>query len=432
MAAGTVGVVMSVPGQTMGVSLYTDHLLHGLSISRTQLSLAYMLGTLSSALLLPMVGRLMDHLGVRLLGVIASIGLALSLAFLACTPFLLSTITVLTRWNPEWTGLTLAFVGFLGIRHFGQGQLTMTSRTMIGRWFERRRGFVFGLSGLFVAFGFGIAPLLLNHLIDRFHWRTSLFVIAGALVLMGGFAWLTFRNSPEECGLEIDGGLDKKPDMAPVTEMPSLTAPQAARTSAFWIFNLGLVGQALISTAVTFHMGRLAQLNGMSTAKAFSVFLPVAVLSTTCDLLGGLLSDRIPLKYLLATMQLGICLGLLGMQTYGTTGGFALTAIGLGVSNGLYSLLTGVVWPRLFGRTHLGAIAGLSMGWIVAGSAVGPYLFSLGLAAKGNFHEVLYLTLLLPAIVFVASFFANTPLRTANHADLSNTAQINLATRRQV
>ncbi|MGC8550883.1 MAG: MFS transporter [Acidobacteriaceae bacterium] len=417
MAAGTVGVVMSVPGQTMGVSVYTDHLLQGLSISRTQLSIAYMLGTLASAILLPMVGRLLDRLGARILGVIASIGLALSLAFLANSPSLLSRITAQTRWNPEWVGLALAFVGFLGIRHFGQGQLTMTSRTMIGRWFERRRGFVFGLSGLFVAFGFGIAPLLLNHLIDTFHWQTSLLVIAGALVLMAGFVWLTFRNSPEECGLEIDGGPAKKPNAVPVPEIPSLTAPQAARTSAFWIFNFGLVGQALISTAITFHMGRLAQLNGMSTAKAFSVFLPVAFLSTACDFLGGLLSDRIPLKYLLATMQLGMCLGLLGMQTYGTTSGFTMTAVGLGVSNGLYSLLSGAAWPRLFGRRHLGAIAGLSMGWIVAGSAVGPFLFSLGLDARGNFHAVLYLSLLLPAIIFLASFFANAPLRVAIHAD---------------
>jgi MFS family permease len=432
MVAGTIGVVMSVPGQTMGVSVYKNHLLQGLSISRTQLSLAYMLGTLASALLLPMMGRLLDRLGVRLLGVIATLGLALSLVFLACTPSLVSMIAAQTRWNPEWAGLALAFVGFLGIRHFGQGQLTMTSRTMIGRWFERRRGFVFGVSGLFVAFGFGIAPLLLNDLIDRFHWRTSLLVIAGALALMAGFVWLTFRNSPEECGLEIDGGPGKGPDMVPAPEMLSLTAAQAARTSAFWIFNFGLVGQALISTALTFHMGRLAQLNGISTAKAFSVFLPVAVLSTACDLLGGLLSDRIPLKYLLAIMQMGMCLGLLGMQTFGTATGFALTAIGLGVSNGLYSLLTGAAWPRLFGRTHLGAIAGLSMGWIVAGSAVGPYLFSLGLAAKGNFHEVLYLSLLLPAIVFAGSFFANAPLRIAAQADHADAPQINLAKRRQV
>jgi len=176
-------------------------------------------------------------------------------------------------------------------------------------------------------------------------------------------------------------------------------------------------------------MGRLAQLNGMSSAKAFSVFLPVAILSTTCDFLGGLVSDRIPLKYLLATMQLGMCLGLLGMQTYGTPSGFALAAVGLGVSNGLYSLLSGAAWPRLFGRRHLGAIAGLSMGWIVAGSAVGPFLFSLGLAARGNFHAVLYLSLLLPAFIFLASFFANAPLRIAIPTDNLNSPQITLASR---
>ncbi len=52
LAAGAVGVVMSIPGQTMGVSVFTDRLIDSLKISRLNLSLAYMIGTLSSSLLL--------------------------------------------------------------------------------------------------------------------------------------------------------------------------------------------------------------------------------------------------------------------------------------------------------------------------------------------------------------------------------------------
>jgi OFA family oxalate/formate antiporter-like MFS transporter len=424
--AGTVGVVLSVPGQTMGVSVYTNHLLQSLPVDRVQLSMAYMFGTLVSAALLPVVGRLLDRFGARRMGTVAPLGLALALVYLAAAPRLLHGLVAYTGWPARWLAFLLLFAGFLGVRHFGQGQLTVISRTMIGRWFERRRGLVFGISGLFVAFGFGVTPMVLNRLIMHGGWKHSLHVLAGVMVAMALFASLTFRNAPEECGLRIDGmdAATAKVEQRLHPE-PACTARQAARTPAFWIFNCGFMWQAMMVSAITFHMGRLAELDNMTAAHAFSVFLPVAAVSTACDLLGGALSDRIPLKYLLAFMQFGLCLGLVGLAHYGSSLGYALSAIGMGIGNGLYSLLTGAAWPKLFGRRHLGAIAGLSMGWIVAASAMGPFLYSVALARTGSFQQALALNLLFPGAVFVASFFANPPARPPLDVPGLSTAPLN-------
>jgi MFS transporter, OFA family, oxalate/formate antiporter len=49
--AGIVGIIMSIPGQTIGVSVFTDHLINALDISRVNLSMAYMTGTIMSGLL---------------------------------------------------------------------------------------------------------------------------------------------------------------------------------------------------------------------------------------------------------------------------------------------------------------------------------------------------------------------------------------------
>lgn len=49
----------------MGVSVFTDALLEALRLSRDQLSLAYMFGTLLSGALLPYAGRLYDRFGAR-------------------------------------------------------------------------------------------------------------------------------------------------------------------------------------------------------------------------------------------------------------------------------------------------------------------------------------------------------------------------------
>jgi len=46
---GSLGVLASVPGQTMGVSVFTDFYIQNLQISRVQISTAYMIGTLASS-----------------------------------------------------------------------------------------------------------------------------------------------------------------------------------------------------------------------------------------------------------------------------------------------------------------------------------------------------------------------------------------------
>ena len=63
--AATLGTVFSIPGQTMGFSVFTEILMKELQLSRVQLSVAYCLGTVLSGVMLPMVGRWMDRWGER-------------------------------------------------------------------------------------------------------------------------------------------------------------------------------------------------------------------------------------------------------------------------------------------------------------------------------------------------------------------------------
>ena len=86
---GTFGVLMSVPGQTIGVSVFTDSLIDALSISRDQLSFAYMFGTILSSLMLTRAGKLYDRIGIRLVASGASLMLGLALIYLSLLILLL-------------------------------------------------------------------------------------------------------------------------------------------------------------------------------------------------------------------------------------------------------------------------------------------------------------------------------------------------------
>ena len=56
LVASVLGVLTSIPGQTIGVSVFTDHLIAATGLSRLELANAYLVGTLTSGCLLPFGG----------------------------------------------------------------------------------------------------------------------------------------------------------------------------------------------------------------------------------------------------------------------------------------------------------------------------------------------------------------------------------------
>ena len=129
LVVGTLGIMASIPGQTAGVSVFTDPLTDSTGLSRIQLSIAYLIGTGTSGFLLPFGGRAIDRYGSRVMAMAAVLGLA-------------ATVTGMSFVGPMSTpvGMVVMSIGFGCLRFSGQGLLTLSSRTMISQWFDRRRG----------------------------------------------------------------------------------------------------------------------------------------------------------------------------------------------------------------------------------------------------------------------------------------------------
>ena len=165
----TVGIMSSIPGQTMGVGVYTDYLILHTGLNRLEISMAYMTGTILSSLLLPTAGRLYDLWGSRVMIFLAGTGLGLALLLFSETVWVLKQLELLVPGIPRTTlGLFLMILTFLMLRQFGQGIMSMVSRNTLAKWFDRKRGLASGISGLFVAFSFSGAPLMMNTLINSF------------------------------------------------------------------------------------------------------------------------------------------------------------------------------------------------------------------------------------------------------------------------
>ncbi len=401
LVVGTIGVLASVPGQTAGVSVFTDDLIETTGLSRLQLANAYLIGTTASGLLLPRGGRAIDVVGSRVMAAAAVLGLAATLVgFSLVGP--MSTLT----------GMAVMSLGFGCLRFSGQGLLTLSSRTMISQWFDRRRGLVSSFSNAFMSFSFSLTPAMLYALIEwtdfRWAWR---YLAMGLVGVVGGLVVVFYRNTPESCGLTIDGA--DAPDDGSTTTFGDLTGAtrrEALADRRFWIITLPVISLSSVGTALTFHILDLGEEVGMNNDDIVRIFVPIALVSIPLTVLGGYLVDRLSpvlIAVAMALFQIGMFLTVteLGHPAYRI-----VAIVCWGAAQSGYAPLTSAALPKLFGRRHLGAIAGVQMSVTVIGSAIGPAFFALVHSIAGNYQRALWLSTAVPvaAILLAATHLIGT------------------------
>ena len=412
VVVGAMGMMMSAPGQTSGVSAFTDHLVDATRVSRFTLSLTYTLGTIGSALLLPKIGIALDRFGTRVVGVGACVVLASGL-------FLLSSIDTLARLSEARFGLTetavassLLVVAFLVVRVGGQGALTITSGNMIAKWFDKRRGLASGLAGIGMACGIAIAPKVFSSVVLEVGWRDAWRLIAGAVIAMGVIALIFYRDTPEACGLHMDGASQETThhigDRIPCVETV-LNRSQAVRTLSFWTLTLALATQGLIVTGFTFHLVDLGVDYGREEAETMTLFIPMAIGTTSLGLVLSVLADRGGHLFYGPAMLIFQIVGVLGLASFGTEIGWWCTIVGFGAAGAFFGPIGNVIFPAFFGRPHLGAIAGVRVMCVVLATAIGPPYLALCKDLTGQYELAFWAFLPVPLFIFLLSLRARRP-----------------------
>ena len=414
----TLGICASMPGQTVGFSVFKSRLSEALELSSIELSVAYMIGTLVSAIGLSAGGRYFDRSGARR-------AMVLSMVSLGAVLIGLSFVEIISDWMAQWPGFNAATwiapffvltVGFALLRFAGQGMVTLSSRAMMGKWFDKRRGAVTAWSGAVLSCAFSGAPLAFESLIQRFGWQGAWQLMG--LILIAIFAttfWVFARDNPEECGLEMDGGILGKPRKANPDSIiyRDYTLSEARRTFSFWVFSLMFGLNGLVITAYTFHIFEVGAEMGVSRDYVLELFIPTALVSIVSGFGLAWLTDQsfVRIKYLLCLMAVSSTIGflVLGLGRYPEMSW--LHIIGFGISGGCWGSLSSIVYPRFFGRQHLGAISGLFMTVIVVSSAVGPVFFSLMEGSFGGYRTGFVVAAVFAALTAVAALWADNPQR---------------------
>ncbi len=409
LIVGTLGFVMSAPGQTIGVSAFTDSLLDSLSLSRDQLSLAYMGGTMISAIALTRAGLFFDRFGARRTTLIATFGLGIALLYL-------SQIDKITTAFGGGLLITSVFIliGFVFIRFFGQGVLSLSSRTMVVKWFDAKRGLAVGIMNVFGAFGFSIAPVLFDTLISGHSW-------SGAWIIMGLVSavafpiivFLFFKESPESFGLLTDGFSKTKNPISKPIKFPiykDFTLDEARSTISLWVFAGYPALFGLVATGFTFHVVSLFAEYNFSRDTAIQIFQPIALVSVISTIFCSWISDHIQLKYLAYLFSIAAMLTMYGMMNLQSSGLYYWLLVGgYGTCSGVHGLVISLFLPRFYGKKYLGAITGQAMTLIVFASAIGPILFSQSLSVTGSYSTAAFICGTGFFLLLIASFFTKNP-----------------------
>jgi len=388
------GLALTAPGQTVGVSVFVDEIIVALDLTRSQVSTAYLVGTLTGALTMPVFGRAIDRYGVRI--VMAGIGVAFGAALVGMSAV---------------TGLASLVVGFTGIRMLGQGALGLTSTTSVALWFERRRGLALGLT---VAVGgalISVTPIVLTRVIGALGWRAS-WVVTGIAVgsAVVAIALLGMRNRPEDVGQRVDGDAPD-PDGAPPPERWGWTRAEASRTLMFWAITAGVSTVGLIGTGMQFHQISLLTGQGLSTTAAAANFVPQTVATIVATIGVGALVDRLDPRWLVIGSMAALATAMLLVPVVAPGALAIVYALCLGAAGGSIRSLEASAFPRFFGTAHIGSIRGTVMAVNVGGTAFGPLALASGAELTGSYAEVLSWLIVLPLAVAVLALVARPPTR---------------------
>lgn len=338
----------SGPGQTFLVSIFTPDLMAEYGLTASAFGAIYSGASLVGAVGLPFIGRLIDRTELLLF------------TFLMGS-FMTAGCLILGLSQAVW----MMALGFVMIRLFGMGAMSMTSSTITAKAFEHRRGKALSLASIGHPLSSALFPLLVSFWVAEYGWRSGwnfLALLIGAVFFPATFYLL--RNQ------------------APHTRYPmheknrrsgkDLTTKELFKNPLFLPAVLsGMVTPALL-TALFLYQLTIGEWKGWSPQLLAAAFILFSVFRALMSFAVGPLIDRFSASYLLRFMLVPLLLGLLSLRLgYEPMWAFFYLALS-GVTVGGGMNVKPAFWVEIFGAQSLGSVKGITGFFAIVATAATP------------------------------------------------------------
>ncbi|VWX46638.1 MFS transporter [Novosphingobium sp. 9U] len=374
LLAASLGSGTSLPLFAYTNSAFAPHLIREFGWSRAQFALIG-IATLSTLLVLPVVGRLTDRVGVRRVALLGT--LLVPLCFVAYA-----------MQNGDFVWYATIFTVVLAVASLTS---PLVYTRLVAEKFERATGLALTVVNCFpAALAIVLVPAL-NWWIEHFGWRSA-YLALGALTLAGGLAALALiprgqgrvRQSPEMV-----------PESVPTVDPAGRTARQDYRTitgsGVFWIV-LGGMFLCLLQTPLHSSQMNLMLVDNGISAQAAANIVPLYAFGTIVGRIScGLALDRYPTPPVTA---LSMILPAIGFALLGSTldsvtvigAAMFLVGLSIGAESDLISFLVARYFQLRIYATTLSLLYCVSF----LASALGALGISWSLSASGSFSPYLF------------------------------------------
>ena len=405
LTVAAAAMVGTLPGRTQGLGLITEPLLRDLGLGRVRYAQLNLWATLIGATGAIGIGRFIDRLGSRV--VLAVVAAALG---------------VVVCWMARASSFGELAVAVTLTRALGQSALSVISIAMVGQWFRRRIDTAMAIYSVALSIGFMIAFPVVGSIVQSRGWRAAWFAVgAGLLAGLTPLALIAVRRDPESVGLRPDGNAPSSANPAPRTpnqdpepstqnlEPEGYLLQEALATAAFWVFAIGAALYGLVASGIGLFNESILAERGFGPTVYYQTLVVTAMASLLGNFGGGWLARTVPLNRLMGLSLFVLAAGLVMLPHVGTL----VVAMGwatlMGLGGGLVMVLFFSVWPRLYGRRHLGRIQGTAQAMTVLASAVGPLLLASWVELTGSYTTMFYLLGAVVAICAAASLVVPLP-----------------------
>ncbi len=395
---GAVVMIMGTGPLFAGMPVWNVVLRERFGWSGGPLALAWSFQRAEGSIMGPIGGYLVDRLGPR--------WMALAGLWIMGGGFLLFS---------QVQSLWMFYLSFV-IMGMGGGIGTwLPMMTALNHWFHRKRSLAMAISmeGFYIG-GVVVPPLLGwsidpdDHGLDR--WREVAAIIGVFTLIAAVPISLMIRNRPAEYGQRPDGDPERptvpadqaQHNASPEDEESDFSMWEAVQTRSFWLISLGHAFGATVNVTVMIHLGLLLddrQFDLTTVGFVSATMMGVAALFT---LVGGLLSDRLPIRYSLFWFAAFQSLAIVVLTVFDSVPMAFVFAVLMGIGWGGRTSPTSSVRGVYFGRKAFASITGMSMVPMNIVLLIAPLLAGFGYDATGSFY---WPFLTVAAVSFLGSCF---------------------------
>jgi sugar phosphate permease len=371
-----------VLGTRQSFGVFVDTWEREWGVTTGDISIAAAIGWIVNGFSQPILGRIVDRFGGKVVVVISSVVLGVSYLLMAFIDGVL---------------MLAALFGFV-VSFFSGGISPGTSGAVITRWFHRKRGMAMSIVAAGGSLGGLVMVPFLAQLMLATTWQTT-WIVSGVIVLALGVpvSVLILRNSPDDVGQLPDGEVRSTDSQASAAQHSRVQAlmrggplgserwTESFKSWPMWQLSIGYFVCGITTASISTHFVRWAISEDISQSDAAWAFGILMGINAGGVVLIGLMSDYIQRHYLLALVYLVRGVAFVSLIVLpGATAMWAFALIGGASWLATVPLTTGLT-ADVYGVRNVGMLGGLINFSHQMGGGAAVLLFGLTFDRLGTY-----------------------------------------------